>query len=141
MAQAGSRQPPGPRVLRRAGGAGRTERFEDLEVWRKAHALVLAIYRVTALFPVAERFGLTSQMRRAAVSIAANIAEGAKKRTARDQSNFYNTAQGSLEELRYYLILSRDLKYRADGLDSLNAQLDEVGRMLYALAQAAVRKL
>jgi len=114
----------------------RTERFEDLEVWRKAHALVLAIYTVTAVFPVEERFGLVSQMRRAAVSVAANIAEGAKKRTARDQFNFYNIAQGSLEELRYYLILARDLGYPSEGLDALNSDLDQVGRMLYALASA-----
>ena len=118
-----------------ASASRKTQRFEDLEVWRKAHALVLAIYRATALLPVEERFGLVSQMRRAAISVAANIAEGAKKRTARDQFNFYNIAQGSLEELRYYLILTRDLGYPSEGLDALNSDLDRVGRMLYALAQ------
>jgi four helix bundle protein len=117
-------------------GARRTARFEDLDVWRKAHGLVLAIYGATAVFPTEERFGLVSQMRRAAISVAANIAEGAKKRTARDQLNFYNIAQGSLEELRYYLILTRDLGYPSDRLDSLNSDLDRVARMLYSLAQS-----
>jgi four helix bundle protein len=116
-----------------------TQRFEDLEVWRKAHALALAIYRATAAFPSEERFGLVSQMRRAAVSVAANIAEGAKKRTARDQLNFYNTAQGSLEELRYYLILTRDLGYLSAGLGALNSELDEVGKLLYRLAESRRR--
>jgi four helix bundle protein len=113
----------------------RTARFEDLDVWSRAHALVLAIYKVTAFFPVEERFGLVTQMRRAAISVAANIAEGAKKRTARDQFNFYNIAQGSLEELRYYLILTRDLGYPSERLDALNSDLDRVARMLYSLAQ------
>jgi four helix bundle protein len=126
-------------VVQGATAVRRTARFEDLEVWRKAHALVLLIYKATGVFPAEERFGLVSQMRRAAVSVAANIAEGAKKRTARDQFNFYNIAQGSLEELRYYLILTRDLGYPAERLDDLNADLDEVGRMLYALART--RKL
>ena len=123
------------RVAEGASVIQRTARFEDLEVWRKAHALVLAIYKATAVFPVEERFGLVSQMRRAAISVAANIAEGAKKRTARDQFNFYNIAQGSLEELRYYLILTRDLGYPSGKLDSLNSDLDQVARMLYGLAE------
>ena len=78
-------------------------------------------------------------MRRAAVSVAANIAEGAKRRTARDQLNFYNTAQASLEELRYYLILTRDLGYPAAGLDALSSELDEVGKLLYRLAESRRR--
>jgi four helix bundle protein len=123
-------------VTQRTTGAPRTARFEDLEVWRKAHALVLAVYKATAVLPAEERFGLVSQMRRAAISVAANIAEGAKKRTAKDQFNFYNIAQGSLEELRYYLILTRDLGYPSERLDAQNSDLDRVGRMLYSLAQA-----
>ncbi len=92
----------------------KAERFEDLEVWKKAHRLVLDIYNITRNYPAEERFGLVSQMRRSAVSIPANIAEGFKKRTLRDKSSFYNIAQGSLEELRYYLMLSKDLKYLQD---------------------------
>jgi len=108
------------------------ERFEDLEVWQHAHKIVLAVYRVTKDFPADERFGLISQMRRASVSIAANIAEGFKKRGMKDKINFYNVAQGSLEELRYYLILSKDLGY-SDGNSALREELDVVGRMLYRL--------
>ncbi len=122
-----------------SGKGGETRRFEDLEVWRRAHALVLAIYRATVTYPPEERFGLVSQMRRAAVSVPANIAEGAKRRTARDQLNFYNMAQGSLEELRYYLILTRDLGYPCAHLDILNSDLDAVGRLLYRLAESRRR--
>ena len=91
-----------------------SQRFEDLIVWQKAHAFVLALYQATACFPPHEQFGLRSQMRRAAVSIPANIAEGFVKQTKPDKAKFYNIAQGSLEEVRYYLILSRDLKYLMD---------------------------
>jgi four helix bundle protein len=107
-------------------------RFEDLKVWQKAHALVLEVYRMTAGFPHEERYGLVSQMRRAAVSVPANIAEGFKKRGPRDKVNFYNIAQGSLEELRYYFILTRDLGYLPQ-VDEALARADQVGRMLYAL--------
>ena len=75
--------------------------FEDLEVWKKAHVWVLEIYRLTETFPKHEMFGLTSQLRRAGVSIPANIAEGFKKRGRADKLRFYNIAQGSLEECRY----------------------------------------
>ena len=102
--------------------------FRDLIVWQKAHLLVLAIYRYTDEFPKKEIYGLTSQFRRAAVSIPANIAEGFKKRGRSDISRFMNTAQGSLEECRYYLILANDLGY-GDSRE-LMVQLDEVGKML-----------
>lgn len=91
---------------------GKANKFEDLEVWKKAHELVLKIYNITADYPSEEKFGLVSQMRRAAISIPANIAEGFKKRGLKDKVNFYNIAQGSLEELRYYLILSIEDTYR-----------------------------
>ena len=83
--------------------------FEDLIVWQKAHRFVLAVYRMS--FPRSEVYGLSSQFRRAAVSIAANIAEGFRKRGQADKLRFYNIAQGPLEECRYYLILTRDLEY------------------------------
>jgi four helix bundle protein len=108
--------------------------FEDLIVWRKAHALVLALYRETSRFPKSETYGLTSQMRRAAVSVPANIAEGFKKRGRSDKARFMNIAQGSLEETRYYLILGRDLGYLDD--DVLRTQLEEVSRLLEAHARA-----
>ena len=85
--------------------------FEDLIVWMKSHALVLEIYRLSEAFPAVERYGLTAPMRRAAISIPANMAEGFKKRGRADKARFMNIAQGSLEETRYYLILARDLGY------------------------------
>ena len=85
--------------------------FRDLECWQNAHAFVKAVYQVTKHFPEDERFGLTSQFRRAAVSIAANICEGYKKLSKSDKLRFINIAQGSLEECRYYIILSYDIAY------------------------------
>ena len=108
--------------------------FRDLTVWRKAHELVLAIYRLTELFPEREKFGLSHQMRRAAVSIPANIAEGFGKRSQADKARFLNIAEGSLEECRYYLILTRDLGYGQT--DSLTLLLEEVSRLLNAYARA-----
>jgi four helix bundle protein len=102
--------------------------FADLEVWRKAHAFVLAVYRFTAAFPAEERYGLTSQFRRAAVSIPANVAEGFRRHGAADKARFFNTAEGSLEECRYFCILSEDLGYGKTlelrkALDGLAGQL------------------
>ena len=88
-----------------------TYRFENLQVWQKAHAFVLFVYKVTRQFPTDEKYGLTSQFRRASVSIEANIAEGYKKIGKSDKLRFFNIAQGSLEECRYYIILSKDLGY------------------------------
>ena len=85
--------------------------FEDLLVWQKAHAFVLDVYKTTKDFPKEERYGLTSQFRNAARSIPSNIAEGYKKRGKADKLRFFNIAQGSLEESRYYVILSKDLSY------------------------------
>ena len=85
--------------------------FENIIAWQKAHAFVLFVYRVTRHFPKDEIFGLTSQFRRAAVSIEANIAEGYKKLSKADKLRFFNISQGSLEECRDYIILSRDLDY------------------------------
>jgi four helix bundle protein len=81
--------------------------FEDVEVWKKSHNFVLCVYRFTETFPKTELFGLVSQLRRAAVSIPANIAEGFKRIGKADKLRFYNIAQASLEECRCYLILSR----------------------------------
>ncbi len=110
----------------------KADRFQDMEVWKHAHALVLDIYKVTKTFPTEEKFGLVSQMRRAGVSIAANIAEGFKKRGSRDKINFYNISQGSIEEIKYYLILSKDLAYLETN-DQLVERADVVGRMLHGL--------
>jgi four helix bundle protein len=102
--------------------------FGQLIVWQKAHQFVLGVYHFTESFPRNEIYGLTSQLRRAAVSIPANIAEGFKKRGRLDKVRFLNIAQGSLEECRYYLILAKDLNY--GDTTSLNLQLEEVSKLL-----------
>ena len=108
--------------------------FEDLIVWQKAHAWVLATYRFSDGFPQKEIYAMTSQLRRAAISIPANIAEGFKKAGVADKKRFMNIAQGSLEECRYYLILSRDLGY--GDVSRLLPQLEEISRLLDAYARA-----
>src|SRR5213082_277532 len=106
--------------------------FQDLLVWQKAHQLVLATYALTAAFPKQETYGLSLQMRRAAVSIPANIAEGFRKRSRPDKARFMNMAEGSVEESRYDLIVAQDLGYGQTG--QLMASLEEVSRLLYAYA-------
>ena len=108
--------------------------FQDLLVWQKAHRFVLAVYAITAIFPKQETYGLSLQMRRAAVSIPANIAEGFRRRGKADKARFMNMAEGSIEECRYYLILVKDLGY-AD-TEGLAASLEEVSRLLGAYAAA-----
>lgn len=108
--------------------------FEDVVVWQRAHAWVLKVYQFSGAFPKHELFALTSQLRRGAVSIPANFAEGFKKRTTADKLRFYNYSQGSLEECRYYLILARDLQYRAS--DPLLHEPEEISRMLTAYARS-----
>jgi four helix bundle protein len=99
-------------------------------VWQKGHQFVLAVYGVTQNFPKSELYGLTSQFRRAAVSIPANVAEGFRKRSKVDKARFLNIAQGSLEEARYYLILTKDLGY-AD-ISRLRVLIEEVSKLLEA---------
>jgi len=108
--------------------------FKDLVVWQKAHQFVLAIYSMTASFPGREIYCLTSQMRRAAISVAANIAEGFKKRGTSDKIRFLNVAEGSLEECRYYLILVQDLGYSST--EEMEAVREEVSKLLGAYARA-----
>jgi four helix bundle protein len=107
---------------------------QDLVVWRKAHELVLAIYSFTAGFPKQETYGLALQMRRAAVSVPANIAEGFRRRGKADKARYMNMAEGFLEESRYYLILAQDLGY--GDTSSLITSLQEVSRLLNAYASA-----
>ena len=108
--------------------------FQDLRVWQKAHRFVLEVYALTAAFPKQETYGLSLQMRRAAVSIPANIAEGFRRRSKADKARFMNMAEGSVEECRYFLILAKDLGYAAAG--KLSALLEEVSRVLGAYAAA-----
>jgi four helix bundle protein len=111
--------------------------FTDLVVWQKAHEFVLQLYRFTEGFPRAEIFALTAQMRRAAVSIPANIAEGFGKRTTAEKIRFLNIAQGSLEESKCHLILSRDLQYGE--VEELQLISEAVGKLLAAYQMAIWR--
>jgi four helix bundle protein len=108
--------------------------FRDLLVWRKAHEFVMAVYPFTSGFPKHETYGLSQQMRRAAVSIPANIAEGFRRRGKVDKARFMNIAEGSLEECRYYLILAQDLGYGDNA--KLATMAEEVSRLLGAYAAA-----
>lgn len=108
--------------------------FEELIVWQKAHQMVLEIYQLTKQFPKEEMYGLTSQLRRSAVSVPANIAEGFKKKGRNDKARFLNIAQGSLEESRYYLFLTRDLSYGDVSL--AHEKLVEVSKLLDAYMNA-----
>jgi four helix bundle protein len=108
--------------------------FEDLIVWQKAHQFVLAVYRFSDSFPKSELYGLSSQLRRAAVSIAANIAEGFKKAGKPDKARYMNTSQGSIEECRYYLILLQDLGYGQT--QELKSSLEEVSKLLTSYRSA-----
>ena len=105
-----------------------TSKFQELIVWQKAHPFVLSIYKNTETFPKYETYCLSSQFRRAAVSIAANIAEGYKKKGLADKARFFNIAQGSLEECQYYLILASDLGF--GDVTEKQSLLDEVSKML-----------
>ena len=115
-----------------------SQSFEDVETWRKAHKWVLKIYRFTENFPKQELFGLTSQLRRSAVSVPANFAEGFKKLGLADKIRFYNISQGSLEESRYYLILAKDLTY-GDSTE-LIILANEIGKMLNGYVRAIQNK-
>ena len=108
--------------------------FQDVELWRLAHKWVLDIYRFTAEFPKQEMYGLTSQLRRAAVSVPGNFAEGFKKTGMADKLRFYNIAQGSLEESRYYLILARDLEY--GDVSQLERNAEQISKMLNSYMNA-----
>lgn len=105
--------------------------FKELKVWEKAHQLTLAVYKTTRTFPRDELYGLTSQIRRSCVSIAANIAEGCGRRGDAELARFLQIAMGSASELEYHLLLSRDLKLLQSPDDkSLANDVREVKRML-----------
>jgi four helix bundle protein len=111
--------------------------FRELEVWQKAHALTLDVYSATSQFPRAEQFGVVAQIRRAVMSIPANIAEGFGRHTTKDFLHFLTIANGSLEETRYFLILSSGLRYLEDDrLKQLESRCDSVGQMLGALSRS-----
>ena len=108
--------------------------YKELIVWQKALVLVKQIYLVTQTFPHSEMYGLVNQMRRAAVSVPSNIAEGQARKTSAEFSRFLSISQGSLAELETQLIIARDLGYLSDMQFGENASLhDEISRMLVAL--------
>lgn len=116
-----------------------TYTFEKIVAWQKAHAFVLSVYQITRMFPEDEKFGLTSQFRRAAVSIEANIAEGYKKLSKADKLRFMNISQGSIEECRDYIILSRDLGYIDDVIFSnLYGKIEEASRLLHRYCKGII---
>jgi four helix bundle protein len=110
--------------------------FRDLVVWQEAHKLALMIYKMTAGFPNSEQYGLTSQIQHAGVSVPANIVEGFSRQSWQEKVRFYNIAESSLEEAKYYLILANDLGY-IRSIDELNEQADSVGRLLHRFSQGA----
>ena len=114
--------------------------FRDLQVWHKAHELVLAVYRQTASFPREELYGLTSQLRRSSSSVAANLAEGCGRNGDAELARFCAIAMGSASELEYHLLLARDLNL-LDATDhtALANQTIEVKRMLTGLQQTLMR--
>lgn len=108
-----------------------TYSFKDVKAWQHAHSFVLSVYKITRSFPEYEKFGLCSQFQRAAVSIPANIAEGYKRLSKADKLRFMNIAQGSLEESRYYILLSKDLGYIDDGaFAEINALVEKTSWFL-----------
>ncbi len=116
-------------------GMEATSNFTDLIAWQKSHEFVLKVYEITSDFPKEEKFGLTSQFRRAAVSVAANLSEGYGKKSKIDKLRYFNISQGSLKECSYYLILSKDLKYISN-YSEMNELLTEVAKLIKAYSKA-----
>ena len=116
-----------------------TNQFQNVVAWQKAHQFVLLVYRTTKSFPDFEKFGLGSQFQRAAVSIPANIAEGYRKISRADKLRFFNIAQGSLEECRYYIILSKDLDYiDSENYNILATTIEEASKTLNAYCKGVI---
>lgn len=118
----------------------KTRDYTELVVWKKTHEFVLSIYQQTKDFPKEELYGLTSQFRRAAVSIAANLAEGYGKTSKAEKLRFFNIAQGSLKECSYYLILSKDLNY-INNYNEMQLLLDDVAKLIKAYTQAITKSM
>lgn len=110
--------------------------FKELKVWHKAHEMTMAVYEATRAFPSEELYGLTSQLRRSAASIPANIAEGCGRRSDGEMARFLQIARGSASEIDYHIFLARELRYlREDKFCQLTREADEIQRMLTALIQ------
>ena len=121
---------------RRSESGGDMQRFQDLKVWQRSHQLTLDVYRLSRGFPREERYGLTSQIRRAAVSVPCNIAEGSKRARPTDYGRFINMSESSLAETEYLLRLSRDLGYATpDQVRPLVSEATQISRMLCSLRE------
>ena len=117
------------------------QRFTELKVWRRGHALVLKVYRLTAAFPQVERYGLTSQLRRAVLSVPTNIAEGSKRVSNQDYARFLNMAEASLAETEYLLLVGRDLEYATPAsVNTLFSEIAELASMLHGLRKKVEAK-
>jgi four helix bundle protein len=116
------------------GGGSDVQRFTELKVWQRSHALVLEVYRLTTKFPADERFGVVAQLRRAMLSVPTNIAEGSKRESRQDYARFLNIAEGSLVEAEYLLMVSRDLGYlTAEVVAPVLKEIKEIAQMLHNL--------
>lgn len=116
--------------------------WKDLEVWKKSHELVLRVYEATKTFPKNETYALTDQIRRAASSVPANIVEGQSRNTTKEYLQFLYNARGSLEEVRYFLLLSKDLGYMNKNIfESLEADGETLSKMLNGLIKSLVSRL
>jgi four helix bundle protein len=117
--------------------AVKINRFSDLTVWQRAHELALETYRLTEKFPRSEQFGIVSQVRRAAASVAANIAEGFGRRTTKELLRCLQISRGELEETRYFFMLSRDLGHiPTTDFENMNDRCESVGQLINALGRS-----
>jgi four helix bundle protein len=114
---------------------------EELDVFKKIHAMVLKVYEITKQIPSEEKFGLISQIRRAAVSIPSNLLEGANRLNSKEYRQFVGISRGSAAELKYQLLLSKDLGYLSEDIFiGINEEIKIIGRMLYGLAKSLEKK-
>ena len=113
---------------------GKIEKFQDLDTWKEGHKLVIDVYKISKLFPREEVFGLTSQIRRASVSITSNLAEGFGRQSYKDKNNFYQMAFGSIIEVRNQLLIARDVGYINDSnFDMIDNQAVKVEKICRGL--------
>lgn len=116
--------------------------FKDLIVWQKAHELTKLAYKITESFPISERFSLANQIRRSAVSVPSNLVEGFRRKSLKDSLNFYNIAEGSLEELKYQLLLSFELGFvKEENYHKFLDEAEQTGKLLYRFIQSQRKNL
>jgi four helix bundle protein len=118
-----------------------TYSFEKLDVWQLAKKLVVKVYQITSQFPPEEKFGLVSQLRRAAVSICSNLAEGSGRSTPKDQANFYNNAYSSLVEVLNQLLIGHELNWMSQtDLDDLRTDIELISSKINSLRKATLNR-